>query len=74
MQVIVNFLKAIGTAISTAISFLVSIIQDLVYVAGLVGSTVAKIPSWFSWLPAEVLVIFVALLAVVVIYKIMGRD
>lgn len=40
----------------------------------LLAGYVAKIPDWFDWLPAEVLYILLAIVAVVVIYKILGRE
>lgn len=74
MQKILDFLNGIGNAITTAFQFLVSIIEDIAYICKLTGQAVTKIPTYFSWLPAPVLAGLVACLAVVVIFRILGRD
>lgn len=74
LQKIGDFLQGIWDAIITVIEFVVDFIKDIIYVVQLVGETVLKIPEYIGWLPsyftATVLVIF----AIVVIYKILGRE
>lgn len=74
MQVIIDFFQGIGNAITSALDFLASIIADIAWVCQLVGKAVTEIPSYFSWLPAPVLAGLVACLAVVVVFRILGRD
>lgn len=74
MKAIADFLQAIGNAIVAAIDFVVGFFQDIVYVIQLTGKVLAQIPSYFSWLPAELLAIILTIFAVVVIYKILGRE
>lgn len=73
-QVLKNFFLSIGSVITGLVDFVIGFIEDIVYVVKLCASFVAKIPSLFSWLPAEVLAIVVITFSVVVIYKIMGRE
>ena len=74
MDGIIRFLDGIGQAIVTAFDFLVSFFQDIVWIIKTVGWAVAKIPALFSWMPSELLSIVLLIFAVVVIYKIMGRE
>ena len=74
MDSVIEFFKGIGEAIVSVFDFLVSFFEDLVYVITLLGKFIAQIPSYFSWLPTELIVILSSILAVVVIYKIMGRE
>lgn len=71
---IANILADIGNFFSSIVSFITKLFSDLVYVVQLIGETVAEIPSYFSWLPASVVAAIVALFAIVVIYKVLGRD
>lgn len=74
MADILSFLKGIGSAITSLIDFLISFVSDVVYICELCGQFVLNIPAYFSWLPAEAVAIIVTIFAVVVIYKIAGRE
>lgn len=74
LQQIASFIKSIGDFFNTVFNFVLDFISDLVYLVKLIGETVAKIPSYFEWLPAPVLAILASILAIVVIYKILGRE
>lgn len=74
-------LDTISDAISSIVGFLDTIwtfvkdfTADTFEMIKLVGETVAKIPDYFSWLPAEVVAPLIVLFSVVVIYKILGRE
>lgn len=54
--------------------FIIGIGEDLVYVAKLLSSLVLKMPRIFSWLPPPVISIILTIFAIVVIYKILGRE
>lgn len=69
-----DFFKGFGEILSGIIDFVIGLVEDLVYTVQLVGSVVARIPSYFSWIPAPVLAIIISIFAVVVIYKIIGRE
>lgn len=74
MTAIISFLQGIADAVSAAIDFLLSLIQDVAYVVELTANFVVQIPTYISFLPAEVVTLIVAIFAVVVIYKILGRE
>lgn len=67
-------LSAIGDAIVHALDFVISFFSDLVYSIQLLGKIVLEIPNYFAWLPPEILAIVVLIFAIVVIYKILGRE
>lgn len=74
LQKIGDFLQGIWDAIITVIEFVVDFIKDIIYIVQLVGETVLKIPDYIGWLPTYVTASIVVLFAIVVIYKILGRE
>lgn len=74
MQAIIDFFVGITNVITSLIEFVVSIIIDIVYVVQLTGSFLLKIPYIFSFMPSEVISLFIAFFGVVVIYKVVGRE
>lgn len=74
MQAIVDFLSSIGSAILAGIDFVVSFFEDLVYIIQLTGRFLTQLPSFFSWLPTPVVSGLLTTFAIVVVYKIAGRD
>lgn len=69
-----DYIVSIGELLSTGFSFVLDFFADIVYVIQLTGKFVLQIPSYFSWLPAPVLTLVVAIFSVVVIYKVLGRE
>lgn len=74
LETIKDFFLSVADVITSLVDFVVGMITDLVYVVKLCGSFVLKIPTLFSWLPAPAVAIIVSIFAVVVIYKILGRE
>lgn len=74
MDALISFFTGIGEVIVTVIDFVIGLFEDLIYVIQLTGKFLGQIPSFFSWLPAELLTILVTIFAIVVIYKVMGRE
>lgn len=74
MDAIVSFFTGLGNAIVSAFDYVISFFSDLVYVIQLLGKVVLSIPSYFSWLPGGVSALLITLFAIVVIYKILGRE
>lgn len=74
MDAIVSFFTGLGDAIVSAFDFVISFFADIVYVIQLLGKVVLSIPSYFSWLPGSVSALLITLFAIVVIYKILGRE
>ena len=74
LKSIFNLLKSLGNGIKSIVEFITDFFEDIAYVVKLTGEFVAKIPSYFDWLPSEVLVLLITAFAVVVIYKVLGRE
>lgn len=74
MQAILDFFVGIFEVISSLIQFVIDFIGDLVYVVQLTAQFVSNIPNYFAWMPAAIVSIIVSIFAVVVIYKVMGRE
>lgn len=74
MQAIVDFLKGIGTAITSIFDFIISFFQDLVYAIQLCGKVLLNLPSYLGWIPSSFLSIIMVLFGIVVVYKILGRE
>lgn len=54
--------------------FVIDIILDLVYVVGLLGSLIIKLPDMIGWLPSACISLTVTTFGIVLIYKILGRE
>lgn len=74
MTFIMDILGTIGEVIVGIIDFVVSFFTDLVYIVQLIGAILSQIPSFFSWLPSELMTIMILAITVAAIYKIAGRD
>lgn len=69
-----GWLKDIFNGIMMLVDFVISFVQDIVYLIGLTADFVAKIPSLFSWLPSEALSLIMIAFGIVVVYKVLGRE
>ena len=69
-----DYIVGIGELFVSLYHFVLDFFSDIVYVVKLTAQFVANIPNYFSWLPAPVLVLIVSIFAVVVIYKVLGRE
>lgn len=69
-----EYIVGIGELFVSIYEFVLDFFADVVYVIKLTANFVASIPSYFSWLPAPVLALVVSIFAVVVIYKVLGRE
>lgn len=74
LQTIADVLKGIADFIVSLVDFVISFIGDIVYIIKLTAEAVAKIPEYFSWLPSACVTLIVSIFAVVVIYKVLGRE
>ena len=74
MNAILDVFASIGDFIASAIDFLVSFFKDLIFAIQLIAKFISQISSYFSWLPAEILTLIIALFAIIAIYKILGRE
>lgn len=69
-----DYIVGIGELFTSLYHFVLDFFSDVVYVIKLTAQFVVKIPTYFSWLPAPVLALVVSIFAVVVIYKVLGRE
>lgn len=74
MDAILNFFSGIADAVSSLFDFVFGVVSDLVYLVGLTGKFLAQIPAYFSWLPSQLVTLLVTIFAIVVLYKILGRE
>lgn len=74
LETIKDFFLTFGEVFMSITNFLIGLIEDIVYIVKLVGTLVLNIPYYFSWLPESILVLVVGIFAIVVIYKVLGRE
>lgn len=74
LDTIKKFIQGISDMLLTLWDFVIDFFEDIAYVVELTTSFVVGIPTYFSWLPAELLALIVAIFGVVVIYKVLGRE
>lgn len=74
MKAIIDFFTGLFDIIDSLVDFVISFIQDLVYVIKLTGTFVAQIPNYFAWLPSAYVALIVSIFSIVVIYKVLGRE
>lgn len=74
MAEIVDFLKGFGDFFVSIGKFIADFVADLLYIIKATAQAVANIPEMLGWLPSGVIAAFVAIFAIVVIYKIAGRE
>lgn len=74
MDAVISFFEGIGNAITSAFDFVVSLVSDIIYLVQLTGKFLAQLPGYFSWMPAQISSLLLVLFAIVVLYKILGRE
>lgn len=74
LTTIKDFLVGIGDAILSLWEFIIGFFEDLVYIIQLTGKFVLNIPSYFAWMPGEIVTLIVMIFSIVVIYKVLGRE
>lgn len=74
MQAIINGLNSIIEFFQTIWEFIVSFVQDIIYIIKSLAQLVLRIPSYFSWLPSQVLTLLLTAISVAVVYKVVNRD
>lgn len=74
MQAIFDAIKNFITFISNIFTFVLELMKDLVYYVGTILKITRDVPRWLTFLPSVMLAPLVACLALVVVYKIIGRD
>lgn len=75
MQAVINAINGIADGIRSALDFLGGLVADIVSMAEMLADGLLALPAWFGmFFPAEIVVALLAVFAIVVIYKILGRE
>lgn len=74
MQTIIDFFKSFIDIVVSLVDFVVQLFKDLIYIIGLLGKFIVQIPQYIGWLPSTCIALLISTFAVVVIYKILGRE
>lgn len=74
MGAIIDFFTGLFDIIVSLVDFVISFIQDIIYVIQLTGTFVTQIPNYFGWLPSAFVSVIVSIFAIVVVYKVLGRE
>lgn len=77
LESIKNFFAQLLGYFESIFDFIIDFISDLIYVIRLLGSLPVGSASYLSfldWLPASIVVFIVAITAVAIIYKVLGRE
>ena len=74
LETIKDFFVTFMGIVTALVDFVIGFVEDIVYVVQLTADFVAKIPYYFVWLPDVCVSLIVAIFAVVVIYKVLGRE
>lgn len=69
-----EMLKSFFQTVGELTAFALGLIDDSVYVVKLLNKVLLRIHEFFTWLPSSVVSLIVIMIAVVVIYKILGRE
>ena len=69
-----DLLGSIGTAIVNLCNFVVDFFADIVYMIRLTGKFLLAVPNYLAWLPSWLISSIMTIFAIVVIYKILGRE
>lgn len=74
MDAILGFFSGLADLIGGAVDFLIGFLADLLYIAQLTAKAVGAIPGYLALLPSPVIALLTTIFAVVVLYKIFGRE
>lgn len=74
MEDILEFFEELMESITSVVDLVVGFFEDIVYIVQITGEVLASIPSYFAWLPGEVVALLLTLFAIVVVYKVSGRE
>ena len=68
------FLEEFFNIIIAVVDFVISLVEDLIFVVSLLAQFVLKIPSLIGFFPTAVVSVLVITFSIVIIYKILGRE
>ena len=74
LQFIWEFLQWVYFVLVQVVRFLVDSVLDLAYTVQLCGQILSAIPTYFYWLPGNILSILLITFGIVCVYKFLGRE
>lgn len=74
LNLIWDFIVQCYYIIIAIVNYFIGLLEDIAYMINLTSSVVSDIPFYFTWLPGTVSAVLVTIFAIVVIYKVIGRE
>ena len=74
MNGLLDFFAGLGDIVVSVFQFLFQTVKDLIYIVVLLTSLINRIPDMIGWLPSACITLVVTTFAIVLIYKIVGRE
>lgn len=74
MDALISFFTGIGDVIVSGFNFILSFVEDLVWIVQTLFWAIAQANLMLLWLPTKIMALVAVLLSVVMLYKIMGRE
>lgn len=74
LESITNFIEGIANSFTAIIDFLTDFVEDSIYIIDVCGKAILFIPQLFGWLPVSVATLAIGIFAIVIIYKVLGRE
>lgn len=72
MEDIIDLIEGLIDAVMAAFGYLSDLITDTIYVVGLITKFIAEIPSYFAWVPDEILVILLMVFPLLLTLRVLG--
>lgn len=74
LESISNFIEGIANSFTAIIDFLTDFVEDSIYIIDVCGKAILFVPHLFGWLPVSVAALAIGIFAIVIIYKVLGRE
>lgn len=74
MTAIANFFSSFGELLGAIGQWFLDTLMDLWYAITMMVDFTLMIPRLFEWLPVSAVVIMVSMFAIVIVYKVLGRE
>ena len=71
---IASFFEGVIYAFTTIFDFIGDLLNDVLFVVENVGNAIHNLPTYLAFLPASVVSLFMSGAAIIIVYKILGRD
>lgn len=74
LKSIYRAIKGFINTVMMIVDFIITLIEDIIYVIKLTAEALAEIPSYFTWLPDFFVPALITLFGIVIVYKVIGRE